>query len=167
MSYCTKCGAKLEENAKFCSSCGAKTAAEQSEAYNVNTEEKINSFVNNFTNTEDTTNEHSQEDISKNKGMAVLAYISILVLIPIFAAKDSKFARFHANQGLILLIVSIAISLISKIIGIFNFWIVGTLFSIAFALIDLLIFALAIIGIVNAAQGKAKELPIVGKFRIL
>ena len=33
--------------------------------------------------------------------MAILAYFGILVLIPILAAKDSKFARFHANQGLL------------------------------------------------------------------
>jgi len=165
MSYCTKCGAQLDENAKFCSSCGVQVNAGENNEQQQNT--KANDFVNSFTDTKDTTSEYTQEDITKNKGMGVLAYFSLLVLIPIFAAKDSKFARFHANQGLLLLIGSIAISLINEIIGIFNIWILGTVLSIAFGLIDLLIFVLMIIGIVNAAQGKAKELPIVGKFRIL
>ena len=50
-------------------------------------------------------------DVNANKVMGVLAYLGILVLIPIFAAKGSKFARSHANQGLILLILEIVIYL--------------------------------------------------------
>ena len=39
-----------------------------------------------------------------DKLMGVLAYLGILVLIPLLAAKDSKFAQFHAKQGLTLFI---------------------------------------------------------------
>ena len=39
----------------------------------------------------------SSKDIEKNKIMAVLAYI--IFLIPLLAAKDSPFAKFHTNQG--------------------------------------------------------------------
>jgi uncharacterized membrane protein YvbJ len=35
MSYCAKCGAKLEKDAKFCSSCGAKVAKVTTEEYSV------------------------------------------------------------------------------------------------------------------------------------
>ena len=48
--------------------------------------------------------------------MAVLAYFGILVLIPILAAKESKFARFHANQGLILLITGVAYSIFVQVV---------------------------------------------------
>ena len=41
--------------------------------------------------------EVTPEDVQNNKVFAILAYIGILVLVPIFAAKESKFARFHAN----------------------------------------------------------------------
>lgn len=99
--------------------------------------------------------------------MAILAYFGILVLIPIFAAKESKFARFHANQGLILFIAGIAIYIVQTIFySIFSlrlWWLISTVVGI----IGLVIFVLAIIGIVNAAQGKAKELPLVGNFKIL
>ena len=89
--------------------------------------------------------------------MAILAYFGILVLIPLFAAKESKFARFHVNQGLILLICSVVTFVIGKIPGLgFLVWI-----------LDIAILVYAIIGIVNAAKGQAKELPYIGKFKII
>ena len=45
--------------------------------------------------------------------------------------------------------------------------VLGSLFSILSSLVSLALFVLAIIGIVNACSGKAKELPLVGTFRIL
>ncbi|MDO4733556.1 MAG: zinc ribbon domain-containing protein, partial [Bacillota bacterium] len=47
-------------------------------------------------NTADTTGDFDKADIEQHKVMGVLAYLSWLVLIPIFAAPKSKFARFHA-----------------------------------------------------------------------
>ncbi|PVX25131.1 MAG: hypothetical protein CW691_05545 [Candidatus Bathyarchaeum sp.] len=41
LSYCAKCGAKLEEDAKFCSSCGAKVLKITSEEYSVDSENLI------------------------------------------------------------------------------------------------------------------------------
>ena len=43
------------------------------------------------------------QDVQANKVMAILAYFGLLVFVPLFAAKESRFARFHTNQGLILL----------------------------------------------------------------
>ena len=63
-------------------------------------EEKVQQQLN----TSDTTTQFDPRDIEQNKLMAILAYLGILVIIPILAAKESKFARFHSNQGLILLI---------------------------------------------------------------
>lgn len=96
-------------------------------------------------------------DISANKVMAILAYIGILVLIPLFAAKESKFARFHTNQGLILFICNVVIYFISLIPGLKA---IGWILSIA-----ALVFA--IIGIIGAAKGETKELPLIGKYRII
>ena len=56
------------------------------------------------------------QDVQANKVMAILAYFGILVLIPLFAAKESPFARFHANQGLILLIAGFVIWLVSTVL---------------------------------------------------
>ena len=68
------------------------------------------------TNTADTTSEFDPNDINQNKIMAILAYFGILVVIPILAAKESKFARFHANQGLVLFIASVAYWIMLEII---------------------------------------------------
>ena len=102
--------------------------------------------------------EFTPEDASANKVMAILAYFGILLLIPLFAAKESKFARFHVNQGLILLIISVVVFAVGKIIP-------GL--GVLIGLLDLAIAVFAIIGIINAAKGQAKELPLVGKFRII
>ncbi len=107
-------------------------------------------------------NSFEQNDIQNNKIMAVLAYIGILVLVPLLAAKDSKFARFHANQGLVLLIVDLISGVVGTILGIIP--VVGAILSTA---LGICILVLAIMGIVNAAKGEAKELPIIGKFTIL
>lgn len=102
--------------------------------------------------------------------MAVLAYFGILVLIPILAAKESKFARFHANQGLILLITGVAFSIfvpvVIKIVAFISYVLAGIV-GIALVLAWLLLFVLAIIGIINAVKGEFKQLPLIGQFQIL
>ena len=100
---------------------------------------------------------YTAEDIDKNKVFAILAYLGILFIVPILAAKDSKFARFHTNQGVILFICGILGSIMSCIPIIKYFaWIVS-----------LGVFVLAVMGIIAAAKGEAKELPIIGKYRII
>ena len=121
--------------------------------------------VEDLMNTPDTTAEFDQSDIDNNKVMGVLSYLGILVIIPLLAAKESKFARFHANQGLILVIVEI---LAAAVLGIFSgIPLIGWIFSIASSLLGLATLVLAIIGIVNVVNGKAKELPIIGGYKLL
>ena len=107
------------------------------------------------------------KDVQDNKVMAVLAYLGILVLVPILAAKDSPFARFHANQGLILCIAWfacwIAITFLKAIFP-FSFW---ALFSLLGGLVGLGTLVLVVLGIINAVNGEMKELPVIGKFTIL
>lgn len=120
----------------------------------------------NFLDTTDRTAEFDPTDIQQNKVMSILAYIGILVLIPIFAAKNSKWARFHANNGLVLLIAEVAIAFTFGILGMIPY--VGWLFGVIGYLCGLVPTALAVFGIVNAARGKAKELPVIGgKIKIL
>ena len=116
-------------------------------------------------NTVDKTAEFEQEDIQSNKVMGILAYIGILVLVPIFAAKNSKFARFNANQGLVLLIAEVAISFTATILGFIPK--VGGVLSWLVYLLMIPCVILAVLGIVNAAKGQVKELPVIGKFKIL
>jgi len=106
---------------------------------------------------DDYSGEMDAEDVSKNKLMAVLAYIGPLVLLPILLASDSKFAKFHANQGLVLFLLAIVCALLSKL------KVIGWLFGLC----GTVVFIFAIVGIVYALQGRAKELPVVGNWVIL
>lgn len=125
----------------------------------------LNSTLKDFNNTKDYTEEYDPKDIEQNKLMAVLAYLSWLVLIPLFAAKESKFARFHCNQGIVLAVVEIAVWVVFGILR--HLPLIGWLFAIVEGLISLVCFIFAVIGIINAVNGKAKELPFIGGFRIL
>lgn len=110
-----------------------------------------------------------KKDIEQNKVMGILAYLGILVLVPLLAAKESKFARFHANQGLVLCIAAIiyafAYSILTGVVLAIS-WRLYFIVSIL-GLCGVVFAVLAIIGIVNAANGKMKELPVIGKFKIL
>ncbi len=90
---------------------------------------------------------------NKNVAMAVLSYIGPLVIISYLTAKDDPFVKFHIKQGLILFIIEILLWIISPF-----FWPIWILIR----LVNLGILILAVIGIINASQGKEKELPVVG-----
>ncbi len=152
MLTCKQCGTQVEDGVMNCTNCGAPIESPVQQNQPIDLSEKFNEF----NNTADTTAEYDAQDIEKNKVMAVLAYI--LFFIPLLAAKDSKFARFHTNQGLVLFLGGIIASVVAVIpvIG----WIVAPIAG-------LVITVLAIIGILNALNGRAKELPVIGKFKIL
>lgn len=162
MAKCPNCGAPMEDNAKFCPSCGAPVN-EAPKTENQGEQNKNENFFTQLNDTPDTTADYTKEDIDKNKVMGVLAYLGLLVLVPLLAAKDSKFARFHSNQGLVLLIAEGICSVLSAILPLIPFWLI----RLPIYLVQIALFVLAIIGIVNAASGKAKELPLIGKITIL
>ncbi len=99
-----------------------------------------------------------KEDIEKNKAMAILAYI--IFILPLLAAKDSKFAMYHTNQGLVLFLLALGVNVVG---GIMPF--VGWFIILPFG--NLLVIILAILGIINAAKGEAKPLPLIGGFMLL
>ncbi len=124
--------------------------------------------------TADITAEFDPKDIEQNKVMALLSYLGILVLVPLFAAKESKFARFHAGQGLNLLIALVAWEIVHRVLmAVFraillpDAWRIYSLLGTILSLVYIVFTILAIIGIVNALNGKAKELPVVGKYKLL
>ena len=164
MVFCQKCGAPMENN-RFCPQCGAPAAQQQTASPN-----DFSAKFSAINSTADTTTQFDPADIQQNKAMAILAYLSWLVLIPLFAAKESKFARFHTNQGLVLAITEIAWWVATGILSAILYaisWSLGSIISTLLGLVNLVFLVILIIGIANAANGKAKELPIIGKFRIL
>ena len=95
--------------------------------------------------------EADKKDIEDNKVMAALSYVGILCLVPLLAAKTSKFAQFHAKQGLVLFVVDVVVSFIAWIplVG----WAIGMAALIV-----------SIYGFVQALQGAYWELPYLGDY---
>jgi drug/metabolite transporter superfamily protein YnfA len=108
-------------------------------------------------------------DVEQNKGVSALAYIPFLFFLPLVACPDSRFGRYHANQGLIFLIVSMIWSaLFAAISAVLAFlWFIGPAIIALLSLSWILFAAWFIIGIVNALGGRARPLPFIGGIRIL
>lgn len=160
MSFCRQCGAELADGARFCPACGAPVAGAAPQQQPM------------FTQTTDPANAadaFDPQDVAQNKVMAILAYFGLLVLVPIFCAKDSKYARFHANQGLALLVCEAGYSVAY---GIIRNILLGISSHLSFitsilSLVYIAFFVLWLLGVINAAGGKAKKLPVIGDFQIL
>ena len=115
--------------------------------------------------------EAQQNDANNEKLCAILSYL-LIGIIWYFAdekMKKSSFAKFHAKQGLVLIIAEILYSLVLGII--FSILFVplmfgGMIFGLVgvYRILQIIPLIFLIIGIINAANDKEKELPIIGKF---
>ena len=113
--------------------------------------------------------QYDPNDIQQTKSIAWLSYFGIFFLIPMLVHKDSPYTKFHVNQGIVFLIFdvagSIALSIVSAVLAFIPLigWAIASLLSLAFGV---LVLVFMIMGIVNAATGKAKPLPLIGKITI-
>lgn len=94
------------------------------------------------------------------KLLSALGYLGILFLVPYLVHPQNRYAVFHANQGLVLLIAAFAGGVVSGVIPIIGWLILGPIVSLT-----ALVFA--IMGIVNALNGRMKRLPLIGNFDLL
>lgn len=126
---------------------------------------------------EDDSDLYDDEEIDSGKGMAILAYL--VAPIPYFFEKSNKYVKYHAVQGMNLFIIYIVYGIIYKFLtnmivvnkscfGIVNCYKAtpGWL-TFILSIIGLCISALSIIGIINVFNGKAKELPLINKIKII
>lgn len=118
-----------------------------------------NNFYERYINTPDHSYEYDTQDIQDNKIFAILAYLWILFFLPLVVnGGQSRYGRFHANQGFILFLTSIVLAIAGAILGAIPF--LGAVCQAILSLADL---ALVVLGIYNAATGKVKTLPFVGQ----
>jgi uncharacterized membrane protein len=108
-------------------------------------------------------------DIEKNKVFAILAYLGILFLVPLLAAPQSKFARYHTNQGLVLFLASIGAGIVAMIVTFILSFIpfIGCIGVILVPAVAIGSLVLTVLGIINAANGQCKPLPLIGQFTLL
>jgi uncharacterized membrane protein len=91
--------------------------------------------------------------MENNKLYSILAYICPLWIIGLVAAKDDPDVKFHVNQGIVLTIGWVIAGFLSLIF-------IGFILYIPLAIF-------AIMGIINANKGEQKELPLIGKIKII
>ncbi|HHU23261.1 MAG TPA: hypothetical protein GXZ52_07625 [Clostridiales bacterium] len=145
MAFCGHCGAYAATGSKFCSSCGKPLEAE-SNTYEQGNERPYQQPV------------ARSGDTGDEKFLCILCYFGILLLIPYLTRPNSQFVKYHSNQGLVLMLLAIACSVVAviPILG----WIasfVGGIFC----------FVCWVIGIINVVKGEMKPLPTIGKITIL
>jgi len=148
MAFCSKCGAPLEEGAKFCSACGQTTeaapAAEATQAQYQQPQYQAPAAEDTF----------PKEEVEAGKIVAILGYIiPILFFLPLVSGEKTAYGTFHANQALILFIA----------------WIISSILTIAIIGLVLYIacFVFMILGIVSACNGSKKPLPGIGAIKII
>ena len=92
----------------------------------------------------------ADSDAEINKGISVLCYFGPLFLIPYLTRRNSDFVRFHSNQGLLLLLANIVMSVIG--------WEgIGAIYTI-YCMVK---------GIKSVIKGEKKEIPFIGSIRLL
>jgi uncharacterized membrane protein len=117
----------------------------------------------NFINdTVDRTSEFDQQDIEQNKVISGFAYLGILFFLPLVACPNSKFGRFHANQGLLIFICQLIVGAIGR-----GFWFLLFIGGMIHTVLYICVFLLLVFGMVNTFNGKAKELPIIGTIKLI
>lgn len=107
--------------------------------------------------------EVNAKELESGKAMAILSYlpispVNLIVSIICVVTKNNAYSLYHGKQALTLIILTaiaavICIPLMCIGIGI-----------IAYPVVIIGFFVLSILGIVNAAGGKTKPLPLTGKF---
>ncbi len=104
----------------------------------------------------------SKKDVDQNKALAIIGYIfPFLFFVPLITdAKNSHYAKFHANQQLNLLLAIIIVNIAGTIIPVLGWFLILPIGTI-------ILIVLAIMGIVNAAKGETKPLPITGGFTLI
>ena len=92
------------------------------------------------------------------KVTGIIAYLTIIGWIVAYIAGDKEGAKFHLNQALVIALCSI----VNIIIGAIPF--IGGIVSF---IIHILILVCVVLGIISAAKGEEKQVPILGGIKIL
>jgi uncharacterized membrane protein/predicted RNA-binding Zn-ribbon protein involved in translation (DUF1610 family) len=165
MAFCGNCGGQIKAGEKFCPSCGK--AVDEGSAQQQNQSASYRPPVMQASS--------ADRDAQENKTMAILAYILFFIPLLTGAHNTSPFVKYHTNQGTLLFIASLAfgvvywilMSILTSILLNTGAWGLWNVLTTIRGLAWLLVLALCVIGIINAAGGQMKPLPIIGKFTVI
>jgi len=106
------------------------------------------------------------QDIRDNGKYASFAYLGAVFFLPLVMCPDSKFGRYCANQGLLVLLTYLALGLLRGILGWIPF--IGFVIGIVVWIANLAVFALsAYYTYLVYTSGEARELPLIGQIELI
>lgn len=177
MTYCVKRGAQVTEGTMICPQCGAvipdafeRKEGQQDYSGQSYTYGQSSTYEQSYTYDQNQTFDYDpeyfpQDEVKRNKGMGVLSYLGFLVLIPILAGdRTSEYVKQHVNQGFVLFIINAVLEFVEKIFD--HVVLIGGILSWAADIVDFALFIIMIMGIVSAARGTRKPMPVIGNIRI-
>ena len=131
--------------------------------------------VEEFMDTKDHKDEFDMQEVKKYRGFAVFSYIPItcLAFLIMGKQKESDYMKFHLNQGLVITIIVVTVSIISIL------WdlvftkesMVKNSTPIWVSFLSFFLYSVCLImmlyGIANTASNSSKEIPIIGQIKLL
>lgn len=104
----------------------------------------------------------SPREVEEGKAFAILSYALSIIGLPFFLIplimRNNAFSLYHAKQCLILWLFGIAGGIVSAILA---FICIGVILAVV---LGIFLLVLTIVGLVYAAQGEQKPLPLIGKW---
>jgi uncharacterized membrane protein len=158
MPFCANCGAKLDDNAKFCASCGAarEPSSQKSSAppppppYSRQPEMQPVGQAN--------TGESSTGMKANIAGLLCYVFGWVTGIVFLVLEKNSKFVSFNAAQSIVVFGIIIVLNIILSVLGTS----VSYFFTILSGLIGLATFILWLILMIKAYQGEEFKVPVLG-----
>ena len=110
-------------------------------------------------------NEQQPQFDTKTRLCCVLAYFSILFFLPLVFCRENEYAKFHANQGLVLCLANIIGNVIIALVCIFI--ISPEVKNAIYTIFNLVSICFCILGILHVVREQQIELPIIGKITLI
>ncbi|HIY96657.1 MAG TPA: DUF4870 domain-containing protein [Candidatus Borkfalkia excrementigallinarum] len=112
----------------------------------------------------------SADELMQKKAICSLAYLfGILFFLPLIIYPNDEFAKFHANQALVVLLTVIVgeviFGILTGLLGAVAF--LGTLFGILCGVFGLIMLVACILAILGVVREERYELPIIGKIKLI
>ncbi len=123
---------------------------------------------------------HTGKANDRERVLGAISYLGPLFIVSYLMAENSKFIKFHANQGLVFFLAVLVIkfvlgavmmavfipsAIVSQRYGMFGMMGAGYGgVGLITMLVSLAIVVLGIVAIVKAAQGEQWEMPVIGKW---
>lgn len=122
------------------------------------------------------TKRYHPEDIASSRIESICACTGLLFFLPLVSQPDSRYGRYWANQGLLILFSELAALVFWLLLGWFlgllaTIPVIGLLFTVLrFAVAVLLVLApaaLVVLAMSFAIRGRAKDIPFIGFMRFI